>query len=47
LIFGAGWGVAGFCPGPAIVLAASGAPLAVLFLVAMLVGMWAVGRVRG
>jgi len=47
LIFGAGWGVAGFCPGPAIVLAASGAPLAVLFLVAMLVGMWAAGRVRG
>lgn len=47
LVFGAGWGVAGFCPGPAIVLAASGAPLAVLFLVAMLVGMWAAGRVRG
>jgi len=39
LIFGTGWGLAGFCPGP--VLAASllaGAP-ALVFLAAMLVGM--------
>ncbi len=46
LIFGAGWGLAGFCPGPAIVLAASGASSALLFFVAMLAGMWLAGRVR-
>lgn len=46
LIFGAGWGIAGFCPGPAVVLAASGAPLALVFLVAMLIGMGVAGRVR-
>ncbi|HRL20434.1 DUF6691 family protein [Alcaligenes sp. SDU_A2] len=46
LIFGAGWGLAGFCPGPAVVLAASGAPLAILFFVAMLAGMWLAERVR-
>ncbi len=46
LIFGAGWGIAGFCPGPAVVLAASGAPLALLFMAAMLAGMWVAGRVR-
>ncbi len=46
LIFGAGWGLAGFCPGPAVVLAASGAPLAILFFLAMLGGMWVAERVR-
>ncbi|MGG5142839.1 DUF6691 family protein [Alcaligenes ammonioxydans] len=46
LIFGAGWGIAGFCPGPAVVLAASGAPLALVFLVAMLIGMGVAGRMR-
>jgi uncharacterized membrane protein YedE/YeeE len=39
LLFGAGWGVAGFCPGPAIVAASQGLPQAWLFLGAMLVGM--------
>ena len=39
LLFGAGWGIAGFCPGPAIVSLAAGQPKAVLFVVAMLVGM--------
>ncbi len=39
LAFGAGWGIAGFCPGPAIVSAAAGQPRAVAFVVAMLVGM--------
>lgn len=47
LVFGVGWGLAGFCPGPAVVLAASGAPMAVLFVAAMLVGMWLAGRLRG
>lgn len=39
LAFGVGWGIAGFCPGPAIVSAASGQPKAWIFLLAMLAGM--------
>lgn len=39
LIFGAGWGLAGFCPGPAIVSLGAGHPKAVVFVVAMLAGM--------
>jgi uncharacterized membrane protein YedE/YeeE len=39
LLFGAGWGLAGFCPGPAIVSMAAGEPKALLFVVAMLAGM--------
>ncbi|NYE27224.1 hypothetical protein HDE78_000149 [Rhodanobacter sp. K2T2] len=38
-MFGAGWGLAGFCPGPALVCAGSGEFGAMLFVVAMLVGM--------
>jgi uncharacterized membrane protein YedE/YeeE len=39
LIFGMGWGLAGICPGPALVLAGSGLPDGLLFLLAMLAGM--------
>lgn len=39
LTFGAGWGLAGFCPGPAIVASGAGAPKAMVFAVAMLAGM--------
>ncbi|MGE8566235.1 MAG: DUF6691 family protein [Achromobacter sp.] len=39
LAFGAGWGLAGFCPGPALVAAAAGVPQALIFVVAMLAGM--------
>jgi uncharacterized membrane protein YedE/YeeE len=39
LIFGAGWGIAGFCPGPAIVALGAGHLKAFAFLAAMLVGM--------
>jgi uncharacterized protein len=45
VIFGAGWGLAGFCPGPAIASLASGSPGIILFVVAMLVGQWLVSRV--
>lgn len=41
LLFGIGWGLAGFCPGPALVAAAAGYGKAVLFCAAMLVGMFA------
>ncbi len=39
LLFGAGWGLAGFCPGPGIVAMAAGEPKALVFVVAMLAGM--------
>ena len=39
LMFGAGWGLAGFCPGPSLVALAQGLMPALLFVVAMLVGM--------
>ena len=39
LLFGTGWGIAGYCPGPAIVSAAAGSAAAVAFVAAMLVGM--------
>jgi uncharacterized membrane protein YedE/YeeE len=39
LLFGAGWGLAGFCPGPAIVSMAAGEPQALLFVLAMVAGM--------
>jgi uncharacterized membrane protein YedE/YeeE len=39
LLFGAGWGLAGFCPGPALVSMADGQPKALVFVLAMLIGM--------
>jgi uncharacterized membrane protein YedE/YeeE len=39
VLFGAGWGLAGFCPGPALVALGMGLPKALLFVVAMLAGM--------
>lgn len=39
LTFGAGWGLAGFCPGPALVTMGAGEPKAVLFVASMIAGM--------
>jgi len=39
LVFGIGWGLAGFCPGPALVSFASGVDQAAVFVAAMLGGM--------
>lgn len=39
LAFGVGWGLAGFCPGPALVALGTAQPKAVVFVVAMLAGM--------
>lgn len=38
-LFGIGWGVSGYCPGPAIVALGSGALGALLFVTAMAAGM--------
>src|SRR6478735_10484314 len=39
LVFGIGWGLAGFCPGPALVALGAGHWQALLFVLAMLAGM--------
>jgi hypothetical protein len=39
LTFGIGWGLAGFCPGPALASLATGGSKPVIFTVAMLAGM--------
>ena len=39
VLFGVGWGIAGFCPGPALVALGMGEGKAVLFVLAMLAGM--------
>jgi uncharacterized membrane protein YedE/YeeE len=39
LVFGIGWGIAGFCPGPGLVALGMGEAKAVVFVAAMLVGM--------
>jgi uncharacterized membrane protein YedE/YeeE len=46
-IFGVGWGLAGFCPGPALVGAAAGLTDAWIFVPAMIAGSWAAGRFTG
>lgn len=39
LVFGMGWGIAGFCPGPALVALGMGEVKAAIFVSAMLAGM--------
>ena len=39
IVFGIGWGIAGFCPGPALVSFGSGQDKAAVFVAAMLGGM--------
>lgn len=39
LLFGAGWGLAGFCPGPALVSMAAGQVKALVFVLSMIFGM--------
>ena len=38
-LFGVGWGLVGYCPGPALAALALGAPAALAFVLAMLTGM--------
>ncbi len=50
-IFGIGWGLAGFCPGPAFTALGTGGTAALLFVAAMLLGMaaarWLADRPAG
>ncbi len=39
LMFGAGWGLAGFCPGPGLVALGAGEAKAAIFVAAMIAGM--------
>lgn len=39
-LFGVGWGLGGYCPGPALVTAAAGLPSALVFVLAMAAGMF-------
>jgi uncharacterized protein len=40
-LFGAGWGLGGYCPGPALTSVVAGANNTLIFTSAMLVAMWA------
>ncbi|CAN5239075.1 YeeE/YedE thiosulfate transporter family protein [soil metagenome] len=42
-IFGVGWGLSGYCPGPAVVSLVSGVPAVFVFCAAMAAGMFAIG----
>ena len=43
-LFGLGWGLAGFCPGPALAGLVTGSAAVVAFVIAMLTGMMAHDR---
>jgi uncharacterized protein len=45
-LFGVGWGLGGYCPGPAVTSLASGAGGVVVFIAALLAGMFATARVE-
>lgn len=44
-LFGVGWGLGGFCPGPALANLASATPGVILFVIAMAAGQWLARRV--
>jgi uncharacterized membrane protein YedE/YeeE len=49
-LFGLGWGLSGYCPGPALVSLVSGVPSSFVFVGSMVAAMWgvqAVERARG
>ncbi|WP_338086742.1 YeeE/YedE family protein [Lichenicoccus roseus] len=45
-LFGIGWGLSGFCPGPALASLSLGLPASVVFVIAMLIGMVPHDRLR-
>ena len=46
-VFGVGWGLAGYCPGPAFVSLATGSASALAFCAAMAAGFWITRKVSG
>lgn len=46
-LFGLGWGLAGYCPGPAVTSLASGSVTPLLFVIAMVGGMAVHARLKG
>ena len=46
MIFGIGWGIAGFCPGPALAALVSGQPAVILFVISMIAGQWFAARIE-
>ncbi|MEQ9555308.1 MAG: YeeE/YedE family protein [Rhodospirillales bacterium] len=45
VLFGIGWGLVGFCPGPALAALGTGEAKALGFLAAMATGMWLFARI--
>lgn len=43
-LFGVGWGLAGYCPGPALASLLTGGEDVIIFVAALAVGMWAARR---
>ena len=46
-VFGVGWGLADYCPGPAIASLASGSPAVALFVATLLLGLFITGKLEG
>lgn len=46
ILFGIGWGLGGFCPGPAIAALGSGSLTILVFMISMLVGMWIFSKIN-
>jgi uncharacterized membrane protein YedE/YeeE len=44
-LFGVGWGVCGYCPGPALASLGAGIAQSVYFIAAMIAGIWLAGSV--
>lgn len=45
-LFGIGWGLGGYCPGPGLTSLASGASGVIVFVLAMVLGMFATARIE-
>lgn len=45
-VFGAGWGLAGYCPGPGIVSLGSGSTHAIVFVASLLLGMLGASKLQ-